>query len=328
MRSARRSSEKRPPGDDELYAELASLLAAHDSTGPADRVDAALSAGALEQAIEAGATNERIGPYRIVRLLGHGGMGVVYLAERVEGFTQQVAVKLLRVAVSSDRSDLVRRFLDERQILAALSHPNIARLLDGGVTEDGSPWFAMDLVHGTPIDRYCDAERLSINDRLGLFLDICDAVQYAHQNLVVHRDLKPANVLVTDDGDVKLLDFGIAKLIAPDSSTAPTQTQPPAPDAGVREPGADSRRGHHHRFGHLRPWRASLSATDRPRSVFAHRHVDRSGADDLRSRPRAAQRGAGRASRTRRPCRRGSAGHRGRGSSQSSVGPRPLATPH
>ena len=168
------------------------------------------------------AVGRRIGPYRTVRLLGRGGMGDVYLAERADGqFEKQVALKLLRTGFHS--GDRTQRFRAERQILASFTHPNIARLLDGGVTEAGRPFFAMEHVRGQPIDAYCDAHRLPIRKRLRLFLDVCAAVQYAHRNLIVHRDLKPSNILVTDDGTVQLLDFGIAKLLDPERmpGTAP-----------------------------------------------------------------------------------------------------------
>lgn len=157
----------------------------------------------------------RIGPYRLLEVLGEGGMAIVYLAERVDGaFDQRVALKILRWNLSGAHDR--RRFRQERQILADLQHPNIARLLDGGVSADGYPWFAMECVEGTPIDRYCDAHRLGVEARLRLFLDVSEAVHEAHRKLIVHRDLKPSNVLVTEDGSVKLLDFGIAKLLDPD----------------------------------------------------------------------------------------------------------------
>ena len=160
----------------------------------------------------------QVGPYRLVRELGHGGMGAVYLAERADDqFRQRVALKLIRRGMDSQG---IRRFMEERQILASLSHPSIARLLDGGITDDRLPYFAMEYVDGTPIDRYCDARRLSIVARLALFVGVCQTVQYAHRNLVVHRDLKPSNILVTADGQVKLLDFGIAKLLTSQEATA------------------------------------------------------------------------------------------------------------
>ena len=153
-----------------------------------------------------------VGPYRLIREIGHGGMGRVFLADRADGqFEQQVALKLVRSGPYGE--EILQRFLRERQILARLQHPNIARLLDGGVTADGRPYFAMEYVVGEPITAYCDVRGLDVTARLTLFTAVCDAVQYAHQNLVVHRDLKPTNTLVTPDGEVKLLDFGIAKVL-------------------------------------------------------------------------------------------------------------------
>ncbi|MCP4660578.1 MAG: serine/threonine protein kinase [bacterium] len=159
----------------------------------------------------------RIGPYKVLRLLGRGGMGAVYLAARQDDFKKQVALKLIKRGMDTDA--IVRRFENERQILAHLDHPHIARLLDGGTTADGLPYFVMEYVEGEPIDRYCDARELSIRDRLELFRKLCTALQASHQSLVVHRDLKPGNILVTADGVPKLLDFGIAKLLEPDAST-------------------------------------------------------------------------------------------------------------
>jgi eukaryotic-like serine/threonine-protein kinase len=156
----------------------------------------------------------RVGTYRIIRHLGSGGMGSVYLAERDDGqFSMLVALKLLRRLWSTEEG-VVRRFVEERQILARLSHPNVARLLDGGVTEDGQPFLVLEYVEGEPIDVYCDRRQLGVEDRLRLFEAVCEAVQYAHRNLIVHRDLKPNNLLVSSAGEVKLVDFGIAKLLS------------------------------------------------------------------------------------------------------------------
>jgi serine/threonine-protein kinase len=153
-----------------------------------------------------------VGRYRLIERIGRGGMGTVWLAERADGqFEQRVALKLVKRGMDTD--EILDRFLRERQILAQLEHPAIARLLDGGVSEDGRPYFVMEYVVGEPITEHCDRRRLPIEARLRLFLQACRAVQYAHRNLVVHRDLKPANVLVTQEGEVKLLDFGIAKLM-------------------------------------------------------------------------------------------------------------------
>ncbi len=201
--------------DPQCRTAVGRLLAAHERSGGI--LDESLYAPVDSPASTAPEpeAGRRIGPYRTVRLLGRGGMGSVYLAERADGqFEQQVALKLLRVGFGSDNR--MQRFLAERQILATLNHPHIARLLDGGVTETGQPFFVMEYVGGQPLDRYCDAHRLSVRERLQLFLTVCTAVQYAHRNLIVHRDLKPSNILVTDEGTVKLLDFGIAKLLDPE----------------------------------------------------------------------------------------------------------------
>ncbi len=165
----------------------------------------------------------RIGHYRTLRRIGAGGMGTVYLAVREDDFEKRVALKLIRRGMDSE--EIVRRFHNERQILATLDHPNVARLLDGG-TEDGLPYFVMEYVEGKPIDRYCDAHKLSTPERLELFRQVCAALHFAHQNLVVHRDLKPSNILVTADGVPKLLDFGIAKLLSPQAGAETVKTAP------------------------------------------------------------------------------------------------------
>jgi eukaryotic-like serine/threonine-protein kinase len=162
----------------------------------------------------------QIGAYQIIRQIGAGGMGVVYLAERVDQFRMQVALKILRRGMDSDL--VVSRFRHERQILAELDHPNIARLLDGGATDDGRPYFVMEYVQGMPLTGWCEQHGLQAAERLKLFRDVCAAVQYAHQNLVIHRDLKPANILVTSEGVPKLLDFGIAKLLRHEPGEATT----------------------------------------------------------------------------------------------------------
>ena len=155
-----------------------------------------------------------VGPYRLERCIGSGGMGTVYLGRRADAESSpRVAIKLVKRGMDSD--EILRRFRAERQTLAALHHPNIALLLDGGVAGSGQPYLVMEYVEGEPIDRYCDRHRLTVEARLALFLAICDAVRHAHQNLVVHRDLKPANILVSREGVPKLVDFGIAKLITP-----------------------------------------------------------------------------------------------------------------
>jgi len=206
-------------GDDVvLRDELKSLLASDSGQVEPARSRGALT-GAIGAAVDATTRNRReellgstIGPYRLSRILGHGGAGTVYLGERVDRqYSAQVAIKVVEGAALN--AEIGRRFKAERQILASLNHPNIARLIDAGETPDGYPYLVMEYVHGEPIDKYCDREQLGIDARIELLLKVCSAVQYAHQNLVVHRDLKPGNILVTPDGTPKLLDFGIAKLL-------------------------------------------------------------------------------------------------------------------
>ncbi|MCA8960328.1 MAG: serine/threonine protein kinase, partial [Planctomycetes bacterium] len=166
---------------------------------------------------------ERIGAYRVEALIARGGMGAVYRAERVGAdFEQTVALKILKRGLDTD--EILRRFRVERQVLARLEHPHIARLYDGGATEQGLPYLVMELVDGAPIDQYCDERRIGIRERIALFIDVCRAVQFAHHRLVVHRDLKPSNILVATDGTPKLLDFGIAKVIDPDVDEMPVST--------------------------------------------------------------------------------------------------------
>ncbi len=201
-------------GDEGLRRELESLLAAAD---PAESfietpVFSLRSEGLLE--IREG---QRVGSYQIERLLGRGGMGSVFLATRIDEFEKRVALKILKPGLNTEA--IVRRFRHERQILAHLDHPNIAKLLDGGSTEEGLPYFVMEYVEGEPIDHYCDRQRLTIRQRLTLFRKVCSAVHLAHQNLIVHRDLKPANILVGADGEPKLLDFGIAKPLDPEDAS-------------------------------------------------------------------------------------------------------------
>jgi WD40 repeat protein/serine/threonine protein kinase/TPR repeat protein len=162
--------------------------------------------------VDSALIGKQFGPYRVLSLLGYGGMGSVWLAERIDGlFTRQVALKLVHSSLKG--RVMTERFAREREILASLNHPNIARLLDAGFAEDGQPYLALDYVAGTPLTAYCDERRLSISERLELFRQVLNAVQYAHAHLVIHRDLKPANLLVTKEGQVQLLDFGIAKLL-------------------------------------------------------------------------------------------------------------------
>ncbi|MBU2499839.1 serine/threonine-protein kinase [bacterium] len=217
--------------DPDLHRELRSLLAAGDQDGA---LEAPLSWDPGTDLPPDPMVQQRIGPYRILERVGTGGMGVVYRARRDDDqFEQEVALKLVRRGM--DTENILTRFRFERQILAGLDHPNIARLLDGGAAPDGRPYLVMEFVAGVPVDVWCEQQALSLRSILELFLTICTAVQHAHRNLVVHRDLKPANILVLPDGRVKLLDFGIAKMLDP---TVPDLTRPlTRPGARLLTPG-------------------------------------------------------------------------------------------
>jgi serine/threonine-protein kinase len=208
--------------DDELRREIEELLALHDdAVGFFDGLSGDIAHAAPLELESAAQPRLTIGHYRTTAAIGHGGMGAVYRAERVDGtFDQEVAVKLLHRDM--DTPQLRARFVAERQLLAGLSHPNIAHLVDGGVTDEGRPYFVMEIVDGQPITSYCRERDLPVDDRLRLFLDVISAVSYLHRNLVVHRDLKPSNIFVDRSGVVKLLDFGIAKLLddVPDADGA------------------------------------------------------------------------------------------------------------
>jgi len=208
-------------GDDRLRAEIESLLASFDGADTFLEDCPAADLLAEESSAIAG---KKIGAYRIVREIGRGGMAVVYLGERDDqSYRKQVAIKMVRPGI--DTKQILHRFCNERQTLAALDHPNIVKLLDGGSTEDGLPYLVMEYVEGLPIDRYCDLHTLSIDDRLRLFRQVCSAVQYAHENLVIHRDLKPGNILIAKGGVPRLLDFGIAKLLNPEFFQTPLVTR-------------------------------------------------------------------------------------------------------
>ncbi len=214
--------------DPDLRAEVESLLA-HDEPSQTfiESPAYAFAAELLTEDADDRLENQHIGAYKIVREIGRGGMGAVYLARRGDdAFDKQVAIKLIKRGM--DTVAILSRFVMERQILAQLDHPNIARLLDGGTTPDNLPYIVMEYVDGLPITDYCDQHGLTTNERLSLFRVVCDAVQHAHQNLVVHRDLKPSNVLITRDGVPKLLDFGISKVLEPEvavGSIEPTRTE-------------------------------------------------------------------------------------------------------
>src|SRR6185312_6623936 len=173
-------------------------------------------APALE--METSFKDSTVGNYRLIEELGRGGMGAVYLAERADGaYQHRVALKVLQEGIATPR--MAERFREERQILARLSHPGIARLLDGGVTSDGRPYLVLEHVDGQTIDKYCDAAKLDTEARLRLFLKVAEAVQSAHQQFVLHLDLKPANILVTREGEPRLLDFGISRILKTEERT-------------------------------------------------------------------------------------------------------------
>ncbi|HEX7836448.1 MAG TPA: protein kinase [Kofleriaceae bacterium] len=204
-------------GDPELHGELKALLANAPTAGASLRKVVAAEVQSLAKAAVTAQVGRRIGRFRLLELLGEGGMGAVYLAERDNAqFSQRAAIKILSRAVGSPEA--IARFRDERQILAALEHPHIVRLLDGGSTDDGQPYLVMEHIEGTAITRYADRHQLSVRARIELVRQVCAALQYAHQNLVVHRDIKPSNILVDAGGAPKILDFGIAKLLAPVAS--------------------------------------------------------------------------------------------------------------
>jgi serine/threonine protein kinase/tetratricopeptide (TPR) repeat protein/TolB-like protein len=199
-------------GDDSLRSEVQSLLSSFD--GASTFLEDCPAADLLSVHSRAIA-GRRVGAYRILRELGRGGMAVVYLGERDDqNYRKQVAIKMVKPGI--DTEQVLQRFRNERQTLAALDHSNIVKLLDGGSSEEGSPYLVMEYVEGLPIDQYCDLHKLSIDDRLRLFCQVCSAVQYAHENLVIHRDLKPGNILIAKGGMPRLLDFGIAKLLNPE----------------------------------------------------------------------------------------------------------------
>lgn len=209
----KRYLDERCAGDPALLRELQTLLDAGDE---AEGYFGELARRAGLTSLSSDAAGRVVGAYRLLHLLGRGGMGSVYLAERADlQFQKRVAIKLVPIALWG--AEARQRFMQERQILARLEHPCIARLLDGGVCNDGVPYLVMEYVEGQPLDVYCDENHIGLEGRLALFMKVCEAVAHAHRNLVIHRDLKPGNILVTRDGMLKLLDFGIAKLIGPEA---------------------------------------------------------------------------------------------------------------
>lgn len=218
-------------GDNEaLRREVESLLACDQE---ADRILENSPSDDVFSIVEPSMIGRRVGNYRIIRETGQGGMAVVYVAERDDReFQRRVAIKMVKPSANGE--EILRRFRNERQMLAGLDHPNIVKLLDGGTTEEGRPYLVMEFVEGSPIDKYCDARRLTVTERLRLFRIVCAAVQYAHTHQVIHRDLKPSNVIITEDGVPRLLDFGIAKVLAPETLPGQASTigqwRPMTPD--------------------------------------------------------------------------------------------------
>jgi eukaryotic-like serine/threonine-protein kinase len=205
--------DERCGGDKALRGKVEELLAAHRQAGSFIAIPIASLDGRIDQEIDP-VIGQVIGRYKISKRISAGGMGAVYLAERAdEQYHKRVAIKLIKRGMDTD--SVLRHFRNERQILASFDHPNIARLLDGGATQDGLPYFVMEYVEGLPIDQYCTNHALSITEGLELFREMCAAVAYAHRHAVIHRDIKPSNILVTSDGTPKLLDFGIAKILQP-----------------------------------------------------------------------------------------------------------------
>lgn len=200
------SPERRPDSLERIVQGMAADQMEHGGFEPDGAADEAMP--------------EKVGPYRLVREIGRGGMATVYWAERDGDFSRRVAVKLIRRGLDTD--DILKRLRLERQILAHLDHPHIARMYEGGTAEDGRPYFVMEAIEGKRIDHWCDETGADLDSRLSLFLKVCDAVEYAHQNLVLHRDIKPSNILVTEDGTPKLLDFGIAKILEPGAEAEST----------------------------------------------------------------------------------------------------------
>jgi serine/threonine-protein kinase len=211
-------------GDELIKTEVESLLEAFEDAGNFIANPLIAVKDFVENESNKGIIGTQIGSYLIEKEIGRGGMGAVYLASRADAeFTKKVAVKLIKRGLDTD--EIINRFRNERQILANLEHPNIARLVDGGATSDGLPFIVMEYVEGSPLTKFCHEQNLDLNRRLQLFLEICAAVQYAHRNLIVHRDLKPSNIFIDENGNPKLLDFGIAKLLSNDFSADKTETK-------------------------------------------------------------------------------------------------------
>ena len=300
--------------DDELRREVASLLAAHAGAGsflqdPAlAQQGAAVAVAAAARASTGSIIGRRIGPYRIVSELGHGGMGVVYLAERADAaFEKKTAIKVVRGGFPGEL--MLQRFRDERRILATLDHPNIARLIDGGTTEDGLPYLVMEYVDGVSLDVYCDTARPSLVQRLQLFREVCAAVQFAHQRLVIHRDIKPRNILVDSRRHAQAARLRDREAARARRGHRVAYADRPAPvHARCGEPGTDPRRADDSSERRLRAGCAAVPVADRARPLW------RDAADGSGNDPRDLRRGR------RSPDGRGPRGHRFQPSASSSSG--------
>ena len=212
-----------------------------------------------------------IGPYRLIRLLGEGGMAEVWLAQRADGsIKREVALKL--PMLWRDREDLPGRFSRECDILAALEHPHIARLYDAGISPEGLPYLAMEYVRGEKLIAWCDAHRAGVRERLRLVLQVLDALQYAHAHQVIHRDIKPSNILVNEAGQVRLLDFGVSKLLAQEEQPPLTVMYWACHDSGIRKSGAGARRSGRTGERRVFAWGAAVRAADRLPSLRHQAH--------------------------------------------------------
>ena len=259
-------------GDDPLRRRVETLLRAHDLAGTFMHNPAIAPRHETELVKPAEQLGDRIGRYKLLQQIGEGGCGVVYMAEQEEPVHRRVALKVIKLGM--DTKSVIARFEAERQALALMDHPNIAKVLDAGATDTGRPYFVMELVRGIKITDYCDQNNLSTQARLDLFIQVCRAIQHAHQKGVIHRDIKPSNILVTLNDGVpmpKVIDFGIAKATQgkADRSNRLHRLRAIHRHARLHEPGAgrDERAGHRHAQRHLQPGRFALRIADWPDPV-------------------------------------------------------------
>ena len=253
-------------GDDKLRCRVRDLLDANAAAGSFLEPPAVQPVAVVDEPIREG-PGTIIGPYKLLEQIGEGGFGLVFMAEQQQPVRRKVALKILKPGM--DTRQVIARFEAERQALALMDHPNIAKVLDAGETATGRPYFVMELVHGVPITDYCDQNRLTTRERLELFVHVCQAVQHAHQKGIIHRDIKPSNVMVTLHDDVpvvKVIDFGIAKALGQQltDKTLYHRLRADGRHAAVHEPGAgaDERPGHRHAQRHLLAGRAAVRVAD------------------------------------------------------------------